>query len=86
MTALWKGISSLSASVGNKQELNPGNLTDAQIALKVKMHEQVQLQARLIKLQKEEEKMNKRINDSLRKQKFMKEMQSEKASRQHTKF
>jgi hypothetical protein len=56
-------------------------MVGAQIQLKMKMHEQIQLEARLVKLKKEDEKMNKRINDSLRRQDFVKGMHAEKAKR-----
>lgn len=39
VTALWKGVSSLTASVGNKSDA-PDNMVQAQIQLKMKQHEQ----------------------------------------------
>lgn len=85
ITALWKGVSSLSASIGENIDdisVSPKNMVGAQIKLKMKMHEQIQLEARLVKLKKEDEKMNKRINESLRRQQFVKEMHAEKFKRE----
>ena len=44
ITALWKGVSSLTASVGEKTDdpsFSPKNMVGAQIQLKMKQHEQI---------------------------------------------
>lgn len=44
VTALWKGVSSLTASVGEKIDdpsASPKNMVGAQIKLKMQMHEQI---------------------------------------------
>jgi len=50
------------------------------------LHQQTQLQARLIKLSKEEERAQKRIRDAEKRSDFLSEMHHVKAQKMHTKM
>ena len=63
LTSLWKGVSSMADTVTGDQLNSIDNrqinkMNNAKIHLKMMDHNRIQLQARLIKLAKEEQKTN----------------------------
>ena len=59
-------------------------MMDAIVQSKIQEDQKAQIENRIIKLRKEEERANKRIKDLQRKQKFVHDMNQEKTDRLNT--
>ena len=67
LTSLWKGVSSMAETAKGQQSTSlesrqVSKMNNAKVHLKMMEHNRIQLQARLIKLAKEEQKTNLKID------------------------